>query len=50
MVNHHAIHTSHVFLTRLSSRAAMTNVMLATFPEVSPLELELPGCLFKCAT
>jgi len=50
MVSHHAVDTSRVFVTGLSSGAAMTNVMLATYPDVFAAGAPLAGVPFKCAT
>ncbi|MGX7927649.1 extracellular catalytic domain type 1 short-chain-length polyhydroxyalkanoate depolymerase [Tsuneonella sp. HG094] len=49
-VAHHAIDTNRVFVTGLSSGAAMTNVMLAVYPEVFAAGAPLAGVPFKCAT
>ncbi|MFN6933824.1 MAG: alpha/beta hydrolase family esterase [Tsuneonella sp.] len=49
-VAHHAIDTSRIYVTGLSSGAAMTNVMLAVYPEVFAAGAPLAGVPFKCAT
>ena len=49
-VAHHAIDTRRVFVTGLSAGAAMTNVMLAVYPEVFAAGAQLAGVPFKCAT
>lgn len=49
-VAHHAIDTNRIFVTGLSSGAAMTNVMLAVYPEVFAAGAPLAGVPFKCAT
>ena len=50
MVGHHAVDTSHIFVTGLSAGAAMTNVMLATYPDVFAAGAPLAGVAYKCAT
>ncbi len=50
MVSHHAIDTARVYVTGLSSGAAMTNVMLATYPDVFAAGAPVAGVPYKCAT
>jgi poly(hydroxyalkanoate) depolymerase family esterase len=50
MASHHAIDTRRVFVTGLSSGAAMANVMLAVYPEVFAGGAPVAGVPFKCAT
>jgi poly(hydroxyalkanoate) depolymerase family esterase len=50
MVSHHGINTSRIYVTGLSSGAAMTNVMLATYPDVFAAGAPLAGVPYKCAT
>lgn len=50
MVSHHSVDTSRIYVTGLSSGAAMTNVMLATYPDVFAAGAPLAGVAFKCAT
>ncbi len=50
MVSHHAIDTSRVYVTGLSSGGAMTNVMLADYPDVFAAGAPVAGVPFKCAT
>ncbi|WP_199798098.1 extracellular catalytic domain type 1 short-chain-length polyhydroxyalkanoate depolymerase [Tsuneonella amylolytica] len=49
-IAHHASDTRRVFVTGLSSGAAMTNVMLAVYPEVFAAGAPVAGVPFKCAT
>lgn len=50
MASHHAIDTNRIFITGLSAGAAMTNVMLSTYPDVFKAGAPLAGVPFKCAT
>jgi poly(hydroxyalkanoate) depolymerase family esterase len=50
MVSHHGSDTSRIFVTGLSSGAAMTNVMLATYPDAFAAGAPLAGVPYKCAT
>lgn len=50
MVNQHGLDTNRIFITGLSSGAAMTNVMLAVYPDVFAAGAPVAGVPFKCAT
>ena len=50
MVAHHATDTSRIYVTGLSSGAAMANVMLAVYPDVFAAGAPVAGVPFKCAT
>lgn len=50
MASHHAIDTNRIYVTGLSAGAAMTNVMLATYPDIFKAGAPLAGVPFKCAT
>jgi poly(hydroxyalkanoate) depolymerase family esterase len=49
-IAHHSIDPSRVFVTGLSAGAAMTNVMLAAYPDVFKGGAPVAGVPYKCAT
>jgi poly(hydroxyalkanoate) depolymerase family esterase len=49
-ISHHGIDSSRVFVTGLSAGGAMTNVMLATYPDVYKAGGEMEGGPYKCAS
>lgn len=50
MAAHYNIDTTRVYVTGLSSGAAMTNVMLATYPDIFAAGAPVAGVAYKCAT
>lgn len=50
MIQNHNIDTRRIYVTGLSAGAAMTNVMLATYPDVFAAGAPIAGVAFKCAT
>ncbi|MFT4074452.1 MAG: PHB depolymerase family esterase [Asticcacaulis sp.] len=50
MKTHYAVDSSRVFVTGFSGGAAMTNVMLATYPDVFAAGAPIAGIPYKCAT
>lgn len=49
-VANHGVDPNRIYVTGLSAGAAMTNVMLATYPDVFKAGAPIAGVAFKCAT
>ena len=49
-IAHRGVDPNRVYVTGLSAGAAMTNVMLATYPDVFKAGAPVAGVAFKCAT
>lgn len=50
MISQHGLDANQVYVTGLSSGAAMTNVMLAAYPDVFAAGAPIAGVAYRCAT